>query len=270
MLKYLDMYIQDKKKNRSHGWLRSLLFDLSLRWRWWSLCLWHNQIIGNSIPQINFVDQTTESSPQYKMIKKCASEFYHEGIGFEQFIDWLLFGFGDSGVRVLPDKIQPKHTDYWFKTFDPSLLIGVPGDWAGHFYEVDVVAKWTKERQGFFSTPMSVCKMMVQMQMTGSNPRTRLTASVMDPCVGTGRMLMAASNHSVNLYGVDINPVCCKITRLNGWLYMPSLVMPMKGIRDGDNIIRLDESKPAPASTKNLRCYGNAVVSGKGQFGVAG
>jgi len=49
---------------------------------------------------------------------------------------------------------------------------------------------------------------------------------VMDPCAGTGRMLLAASNHSYRLHGCDINPTVIKVTLVNGFLYAPWLVRP--------------------------------------------
>ena len=52
------------------------------------------------------------------------------------------------------------------------------------------------------------------------------TRTVCDPCVGTGRMLLHASNRSVCLYGQDVNPTCVKATLVNGYLYAPWLVIP--------------------------------------------
>lgn len=49
---------------------------------------------------------------------------------------------------------------------------------------------------------------------------------VCDPCAGTGRMLMYASNHSLFLYGADIDSVCVMATKVNGFLYMPWMVRP--------------------------------------------
>ena len=42
--------------------------------------------------------------------------------------------------------------------------------------------------------------------------------SVCDPCVGSGRLLMAASNYS---YGMDIDPSIIKICKVNMWQYVP-------------------------------------------------
>lgn len=51
--------------------------------------------------------------------------------------------------------------------------------------------------------------------------------SVCDPCVGTGRMLLHASNHSLRLYGLDIDATLCKATLVNGYLYAPWMVRPL-------------------------------------------
>jgi hypothetical protein len=50
--------------------------------------------------------------------------------------------------------------------------------------------------------------------------------TVLDPCVGTGRMLLHASNFSYCLYGCDIDPLVAMITRINGALYAPWLTFP--------------------------------------------
>jgi len=47
------------------------------------------------------------------------------------------------------------------------------------------------------------------------------TASVCDPCVGSGRMLMTASNYSLNLFGVDIDYRILNICKANMWMYVP-------------------------------------------------
>lgn len=57
----------------------------------------------------------------------------------------------------------------------------------------------------------------------GRDPRT---VTVCDPCVGSGRMLLHASNHSVCLYGCDIDPICARITSINGVLYAPWFAFP--------------------------------------------
>ena len=45
----------------------------------------------------------------------------------------------------------------------------------------------------------------------------------MDPCCGTGIMLLYASNHSLNLYGNDISPLLVKMAKINAFIYIPWL-----------------------------------------------
>lgn len=51
--------------------------------------------------------------------------------------------------------------------------------------------------------------------------------TVLGPCVGTERMLLHASNHSLRLYGMDIDGTFCKATLVNGYLWAPWLVRPI-------------------------------------------
>ena len=45
----------------------------------------------------------------------------------------------------------------------------------------------------------------------------------MDPCCGTGIMLLYASNHSLNLYGNDISLLLVKMAKINAFIYIPWL-----------------------------------------------
>ena len=46
-------------------------------------------------------------------------------------------------------------------------------------------------------------------------------ASVCDPCVGSGRLLMAASGFSLHLYGMDIDFTILQVCKTNMWMYVP-------------------------------------------------
>ena len=71
---------------------------------------------------------------------------------------------------------------------------------------------------------------MVEMLMD----KTDKTASVCDPCVGSGRLLMAASNYSLNLYGMDIDPLILKVCKVNMWWYVPWCIYRPKDIKGLD------------------------------------
>lgn len=53
------------------------------------------------------------------------------------------------------------------------------------------------------------------------------TVSVHDPCVGTGRTLLSASNWSLRLSGQDLDGTVLKGCRINLWLYAPWGMFPL-------------------------------------------
>jgi len=212
--KYSDKLIAEKSFSKSHGWLRIKLCDLSERWRWWSFALLRDKVPVTPIPKISFAENFNESAEPYKVIKRCVDPYDRES--FHKLLDWLLYSFGDSSVKAL--SFDTKHLEANFK-LEP--FFEEPGDWVGHFYETEIISKSGREKSGFFSTPMSICNLLTSI----SQPK--LTDTVHEPCVGTGRMLLAASNYSIKLSGQDINPDLVKICKINAWLYMPSLIFPI-------------------------------------------
>jgi hypothetical protein len=140
---------------------------------------------------------------------------------FDYFLDWLLYGFGHSGQQEQPTERQEHQgaSDRLYQVFNLETLLAYPHDYFG-----EILAENQHGRHlGFFPTPMHVSEFMALMTLGGSDARTK---TVMDPCVGTGRMLLAASNHSYRLYGCDINPTVIKVCLVNGYLYAPWLVRP--------------------------------------------
>src|SRR5262249_37835543 len=85
-------------------------------------------------------------------------------------------------------------------------------------------------------------------QAEGRDPRT---LSVSDPCVGSGRMLLHASNFSFRLFGQDIDPLAVAMCKLNGALYAPWLSFPLP-----DSVLGTQaEAAPAlPASPVQHDC----------------
>ena len=49
---------------------------------------------------------------------------------------------------------------------------------------------------------------------------------MLDPCVGSGRMLLHAGNYSYRLFGTDLDRQVLMVTLINGALYCPWLVRP--------------------------------------------
>ena len=107
-----------------------------------------------------------------------------------------------------------------YQVFCLDALLLWPHDYWGDLLAQSAYGKG----QGFYPTPHTVCEAMTRMLMDGKDCRRQ---SVCDPCVGTGRFLLHASNSSLSLYGMDIDPLLCQATLVNGYLYSPWLVRPI-------------------------------------------
>jgi hypothetical protein len=89
---------------------------------------------------------------------------------------------------------------------------------------------------------------MVQILMHdgGKDGRDPRTLSVCDPAVGSGRMLLHASNHSVCLFGQDIDALAIAMCKINGALYAPWLSFPLPASITGTHVNAPPASLPVP------------------------
>jgi hypothetical protein len=102
-----------------------------------------------------------------------------------------------------------------------------PHDYLGAFVAEHQAKGWNPT--GFYPTPHQVVECMVRITMhdsraDGRDPRT---LSVCDPAVGSGRMLLHASNHSLCVFGQDIDALAIAMCKINGALYAPWLSFPL-------------------------------------------
>jgi hypothetical protein len=211
-----------------HGWLLPWLLAadefLWQRWRHWNETMTAGRIIA-PIPKI----QWAMNGAGFKVLDRSLSAISKYGdwrgwgnwSAFDYFMDWLLYGFGHKGQPQPPEEKTEYQgaSDRLYQVFNLETLLAYPHDYFG-----DILAENQHGRHlGFFPTPMQVSDFMVLMTLGEGDARAK---TVMDPCVGTGRMLLAASNHSYRLYGCDINSTVIKATLINGYLYAPWLVKP--------------------------------------------
>ena len=154
--------------------------------------------------------------------------FYHlSRQTFSLFVEWLLFGFGAPSVTEMPPQIEDDVNAFWYKTFNLGLFLKYPHDYLGE-YAVALYGKGWQNPTAYFPTPMSVSVLMATMLLSEQDK----TASVCDPCVGSGRLLLAASNYSLNLYGMDIDHQILNVCKANMWMYVPWCVVrpPLNGL----------------------------------------
>lgn len=133
-------------------------------------------------------------------------------------LDWFLWGFGLS--KKAP-QITTKLNEELYKQVNLGPLLLHPHDYLGEWI-ANQKGKWNPH--AFFPTPHSVVEMMTRMIMdAGEDLRC---AKIMEPALGSGRMLLHASNYSLRLWGLDIDPMMVKTSLVNGALYAPWMVRP--------------------------------------------
>jgi len=235
------------------GWLLPYLIALDelffKRWEYWTKAVMADRIPEEPIPFIRF--QSPHSYPQQlvtKNLKQCLDYAeYSSSNALELFIDWMLWGLSE-GEHFPP--VNERTDDYWYRTFNLGLFYQEPADHLALLAADRNVGK----AGGYFPTPANVVEMMVRMNI-GSEPKPEhKRMSVCDPCSGSGIMLLYASNYSLNLYGMDINPLITKIAQVNSFIYVPWLACRPKSLRMFDKertgIIEVD----LPTGIRIPRC----------------
>ncbi|MEX0968395.1 MAG: N-6 DNA methylase [Bacteroidia bacterium] len=91
-------------------------------------------------------------------------------------------------------------------------------DVLGKFYEKHLMPK----SSNIFFTPWVICTFMARSSIFHDDEQDDKSKDILDPACGSGRMLMAATRVAKNplhrYYGVDIDPVCARMTALNLFL----------------------------------------------------
>lgn len=224
----------DLHRELAHGWMLPMLLHLddSLwgRWNYWACCYEAgDELPPNPIPRLDLLafphpatrrmlEATLNCIPTHGSWRTWSGWSY-----FDFFLDWMLFGLGHKGQSEAP---QPPSgcigaSDRLYQVFCLDAMLLWPHDYFGDLLCESSYGK----QQGFYPTPHTICDFMVQMVCDGK--RDMRTETVLDPCVGTGRFLLYASNHSLRLYGMDIDATLCKATLVNGYCYAPWLVRPI-------------------------------------------
>ncbi len=112
---------------------------------------------------------------------------------FEGKLEWLLKD------EALYNRLVPLYAEHFDAFHDDRY------DYLGDLY-VELQGRFSQGIKGQFLTPQNVCEMMAEMVMgDADNGRP---ANVLDPCVGTGRMLISAHRYAPPgsvFYGIDID-----------------------------------------------------------------
>ncbi len=161
---------------------------------------------------------------------------------FRQLVAWLGWALGTERE---PPRLNEAAHEALYRTVNLEPMLLMPSDYLGSFLAATKSSGFNP--LGFYPTPMVLCNMMIEITMGSARQdgRDGRTLSVCDPCVGTGRMLLVASNYSLNLYGQDIDPLVVAITKINAALYAPWIMWPLPSSVLGDDTY-IPPPSPAP------------------------
>ncbi len=221
--------LQDIERDLRPGWLVPYLLEVETmlwgRWDYWCEIQLEGELPARAIPRLDFIglDKSRGNHGQ-RMLQRCLDALGSGGWSLnrsvESLLDFALFGFGH--LQELPDEPRSGAWMALYQLFDLWPLLIWPYDYLGDMMAEAGIGKGAN----FYPTPHELVEMMTQISYgEGGDHRAQ---TVHDPCVGTGRMLLHASNHSFRLYGQDISLLACKTTIFNGFLYAPWLVKPFE------------------------------------------
>ncbi len=235
--------LADERKPWSfRGWLLPMAIDLEPcsvqrepkaigsidypgRWGYWLSAIATGNLPESGIPRVTFGHG---SDAGRKNMEACAA-IIGQSEGFSSadslMIDWLAWGLAVSDE---PARVSESTQEELYRTFCLDEWHAAPADYLG-WLMCEHKGRGI-DPTGFFPTPQCVVHAMVKMQY-GSDPlHEHALQSVCDPCVGSGRFLLEASNYSLRLFGQDINPRCVLATLINGAVFAPWITFPIPGL----------------------------------------
>jgi hypothetical protein len=206
------------------------------RWGYLAQVMTTGMLPEGFIPPVEFV--TCAQTPALQMLEACRTWIMEKegGNGLQPLMEWLAFGLGlQEKASSLPEVLQAK----LYQGLEVQTLLQYPYDYWGHLLSESKGMGSRNNPTAFFPTPHAVCEAMVELLMSdrqevaekqGIDPRL---LRVNDPCMGTGRMLLHASNRSLCLSGNDIDSIVLLGVAINGCLYAPWMVVNVqKFMRD--------------------------------------
>lgn len=139
--------------------------------------------------------------------------------GLEDVVRWLGFGLGASDEKP---EISDEDQEQLYRLFDVSKWLLAPTDYIGQY-----MAEGSYGRAAsFFPTPMHLCTAITAITFGHRKDEDCRQLTTNDPCVGTGRFLLAASNYSLRLSGIDIMWMAVAVTKINLMIFAPWHLIP--------------------------------------------
>jgi hypothetical protein len=191
------------------------------RWAYYFDIMETGEIPARPIPRLSFGEPDRKVYDAFGQWAKIVGYDMGGWSDFRSLLDWLLWSLDLTDEE--PHLYGKDAAETLYRSVDIGPLLLSPYDYIGAYISEHKSSKWNPT--AFFPTPHNVVECMVGMQMHDAGDGR--TKTVLDPCVGTGRMLLHASNYSLRLYGQDIDPVALAGCKINGALYAPWMSYPL-------------------------------------------
>lgn len=222
------------------------------RWDYHLRTLAAGKLLEEPIPQIAFEQPDKRV---FSLLPKWSQIIGRDCGGWSDFrilLDWLCWGLALS--KCAPSVEDPVN-EKLYRQVNLQPLLQTPYDYLGEFVGMHKSSGWNPT--AFFPTPHSVVELIIRMTRhdVRSCERDSRRDSVLDPCVGSGRMLLHASNYSLQLFGQDIDALAVAMCKINGALYAPWLSFPMSPAI-------LGEPNPLPKVHDKRTFYTNDYAQG--------
>jgi len=247
---------------KPHGWLFPTLILAESncwgRWSHWLRTMEAGKLLDDPIPRIQF--DPHNAAPARKMHENALTHITKHGSwqgwgswdNFNYYLDWQLYAFGHSGQKELPKEPEEGAFARLYQSYCLEAAIAYPADIYGDMLAENAHGK----KSGFYPTPHHVVEMMTQITMGTEDMRDK---TVCDPCLGTGRMLLHASNYSYRLYGQDIDGTVIKAALVNGYCFAPWLVKPFsfldQQLNDPEKSAELSDSITEDTARSDIESY---------------
>lgn len=191
--------------------------DVAPRYAYVIATIENGKLLDEPPPRIDFLGEFDPAvKPGMKQISDMMKILEYRSMTWDAFRDLCAWLGWALGVTSEPARLGPGVNEELYRKFDLGPWLTHPTDYLGQFLAETRGGGWNPN--AFYPTPVHVCEMMARMTQSDQDWRT---AKARDPCVGTGRMLMVASNFCLRLFGQDIDPMVVLITKINMALYAP-------------------------------------------------
>ena len=205
------------------GFLALALIDAdektTKRWDWHLRNLSTNKITL-PIPQIKFLGMVEPKTMKMlrTMINTIKEEGHYGSQAAEKLIEWLAWGFGIKDVTTFP--ITQKIHEKMKEQFKIQPLLEYPSD----YFAVLLGESGHAGGPGWFATPMNITELITQVVF--NKEKSKPWENLNEPCLGTGSMVLPASNYCLSISGQDISPIMILTAKVNFMLYVPWAAIP--------------------------------------------